>query len=69
MNFYCAWLSEAFRPIAKKFAGKDELKLERKTVVLYELEVVRDGKTIEILVDATGRQVKVVLGNEDEDDG
>lgn len=69
MNVYCAWLSEALRPFAKKFAGKDELKLERKTVVLYELEVVRDGKTIEILVDATGRQVKVVLGNEDEDDG
>ena len=60
-------LPEALRPMAKKFAGKDELKLERKTVVLYELEVVRDGKTIEILVDATGRQVKVVLGNEDEE--
>lgn len=61
-------LVEALRPMAKKFAGKEELKLERKTVVLYELEVVRDGKTIEILVDATGREAKVVFGKGDDDD-
>ncbi len=54
--------------MATKFAGKDELKLEAKTVLLYELEVIRDGKTIEILVDATGREIKVIVGEEEDDD-
>jgi len=61
-------LPDALRPMAIKFAGKDELKLERKTVVLYELEVIRDGKTIEILVDATGREIEVMIVGEDEDE-
>lgn len=61
-------LPDALRPMATKFAGKDELKLERKTVVLYELEVIRDGKTIEILVDATGRKIEVMIVGDDEDD-
>ena len=54
--------------MATKIAGKVELKLERKTVVLYELEVIRDGKTIEILVDAAGREVKMIVGGDDEGD-
>lgn len=61
-------LPEALRSMATKFAGKDELKLEGKTVLLYELEVIRDGKTIEILVDATGREIKVVVRGDDEDE-
>jgi hypothetical protein len=61
-------LPEALRSMATKFAGKDELKLEAKTVQLYELEVIRDGKTIEMLVDVTGREIKVVVGGDDEDD-
>ena len=61
-------LPEALRTMATKFAGKDELKLEAKTVLLYELEVVRDGKTIEILVDATGREIKVSVGGDEEDE-
>ena len=61
-------LPEALRTMATKFAGKDELKLEAKTVVLYELEVIRAGKTIEILVDATGREIKVIVGEDDEDE-
>jgi len=61
-------LPDALRPMAIKFAGKDELKLEHKTVVLYELEVIRDGKTIEILVDATGREIEVIMVGEDEDE-
>ena len=61
-------LPEALRPVATKFAGKEELKLERKTVVLYELEVNRDGKTIEVFVDATGREIKVWVVEEDEDE-
>ena len=63
-------LPKALRPMAAEFAGTDELKLEKKTVVLYEVEVVRDGKTIEKLVDATGREVKVVFDDDgDDDDG
>ena len=61
-------LPDALRSMATKFAGKDELKLEAKTVLLYELEVIRDGKTSEILVDATGREIKVIVGGEDEDE-
>ena len=61
-------LPEALRTMATKFAGKDELKLEAKTVLLYELEVIRDGKTIEILVDATGREIKVIVGGDEEDE-
>ncbi len=61
-------LPDALHPMATKFAGKDELKLERKTVVLYELEVLRDGKTIEILVDATGREIEIMVVGEDEDE-
>ena len=61
-------LPEALRAMATKFAGKDELKLEAKTVLLYELEVIRDGKPIEILVDATGREIKVIFGEDDEDE-
>ena len=61
-------LPEALRTMATKFAGKDELKLEAKTVLLYELEVICDGKTIEILVDATGREIKVIVGEDDEDE-
>ena len=61
-------LPEALRTMATKFAGKDELKLEAKTVLLYALEVIRAGKTIEILVDATGREIKVIVGEDDEDE-
>ncbi len=62
-------LPEVLRPVATKFAGTNELKLEHKTVVLYELEVSRDGNTIEIFVDATGREIKMmVVGDEDEDE-
>jgi len=61
-------LPEALRLVATKFAGKDELKLERKTVVLYQIEVSRDGKTIEILVDATGREIKVMVVGDEEDE-
>ncbi len=61
-------LPKALRAMATKFAGKDELKLEARTVLLYELEVIRDGNTIEILVDATGREIKVIVGGEDEDE-
>jgi hypothetical protein len=61
-------LPEALRTMATKFAGKDELKLEAKTVLLYELEVIRDGKTIEILVDATGREINVSVGGDEEDE-
>ncbi len=61
-------LPEALRTMATKFAGKDELKLEAKTVLLYELEVICDGKTIEILVDATGREIKVSVGGDEEDE-
>ncbi len=61
-------LPEALRTMATKFAGKDELKLEAKTVLLYELEVIRDGKTIEILVDATGREIKIIVGEDEDDD-
>ena len=61
-------LPESLRTMATKFAGKDELKLEAKTVLLYELEVVRNGKTIEILVDATGREIKVIVGEDEDED-
>jgi hypothetical protein len=61
-------LPESLRTMATKFAGKDELQLEAKTVLLYELEVIRDGKTIEMLVDTTGREIKVVVGEDDEDE-
>lgn len=61
-------LPEALRTMATKFAGEDELKLEAKTVLLYELEVIRDGKTIEMLVDATGREIKVIVDGDEEDE-
>lgn len=61
-------LPEALRTMATKFAGNDELKLEAKTVFLYEIEVLRDGKEIEILVDATGREIKVIVGGDEEDE-
>ena len=61
-------LPEALRTMATKFAGIDELKLEAKTVFLYEIEVLRDGKEIEILVDATGREIKVIVGGDEEDE-
>jgi len=61
-------LPKALRSVATKFAGNEELKLEGKTVQLYELEVIRDGKTIEMLVDATGREIKVIVDGDEEDE-
>lgn len=61
-------LPKELHDTAKKFAGKAELKLERKTVVLYELEKVTSGKSVEMYVDATGREVKVSVGSANEDD-
>lgn len=61
-------LPKELRAIAKKFAGKAELKLERKTVVLYELEKVSGGKEVEIFVDAAGREVKVSVGSGEDDE-
>lgn len=61
-------LPKELHATAKKFAGKAELKLERKTVVLYELEKVTSGKSVEMYVDATGREVKVSVGSANEDD-
>lgn len=59
-------MPKELRAIAKKFAGKAELKLERKTIVLYELEKATKGKEVEIYVDATGREVKVSVGSGDD---
>ncbi|MCC7334502.1 MAG: OB-fold nucleic acid binding domain-containing protein [Pirellulaceae bacterium] len=60
-------LPKELRAIAEKFAGKAELKLERKTVVLYELEKVSGGKEVEMFVDAAGREVKVSIGSGEDD--
>ncbi len=58
-------LPKALRRMATEFAGKDDLKLEAKSLLLYELEVVRDGQIVELYVDATGRTVKVSSGSQD----
>ncbi len=62
-----AELPKALQAMAKQFAIGGELKLERKSVVLYELEVVKQGKTDEIYVDAAGREVSIELGDDDEE--
>ena len=60
-----AKLPRSLQALANKFAGGAELKLERKNVVLYELEVVKNGKSVEVCVDATGRRVSIELGDDD----
>lgn len=60
-------LPKAIQAKAKKFAGDSELKLERKSVVLYELEIVKSGKAVEVYVDASGREVSIELGDDDEE--
>jgi len=61
-------LPKELQASAKKFAGKAELKLERKTIVLYEFEKVSHGKAVELYVDATGREIKVSVGKGEDDD-
>ncbi len=61
-------LPKELQASAKKFAGKAELKLERKTIVLYEFEKVSHGKAVELYVDATGREITVSVGRGEDDD-
>lgn len=61
-------LPKELQASAKKFAGKAELKLERKTIVLYEFEKVSHGKAVELYVDATGREITVSVGRDADDD-
>jgi len=61
-------LPKELQASAKKFAGKAELKLERKTIVLYEFEKVSRGKAVELYMDATGREIKVSVGRDEDDD-
>jgi YD repeat-containing protein len=61
-------LPEVLHKLANKFAGDSKLKLERKMLVIYELEIEIDGQEKELCVDASGRQVNVELGDDDHDD-
>jgi hypothetical protein len=62
-------LPKSLREIAKEFAEGAELKIEKKTIVVYEIEAVEDGESSEILVDAAGRQVEIALSELDEEEG
>ncbi|MCX7426238.1 MAG: hypothetical protein NTW96_11540 [Planctomycetia bacterium] len=52
---------------AKAFAEGAKLTVERKTIVLYEIEATVDGKEKEILVAPTGQRVEI--DDEDQDNG
>ncbi len=59
-------LPKSLKAMVKKFAAGGELKLERKTIVLYEAEVMKDGHETEILVDSAGRQVRLEIDDDDD---
>lgn len=41
--------------IAKHFAGAEKVVIEKKTIIIYEIEGVRNGHKMELLVSPTGR--------------
>ena len=59
----------AVRKAAMKNLPKGaKAEFELKTVMLYEVEAMVDGKEIEMLVDPSGRVVKLTAAEENEDD-
>ncbi len=54
-------LPPSVRKTAKRFAGSSEPKLEQKTVVLYEVEIEKNGHDVEILVDPAGREIHMSI--------
>lgn len=54
---------------AKAFPKGAKVTIEKKTVVLYEIEAEIKGKEKEILVAATGQRVEIEHGDDDDDHG
>jgi len=56
------------RAAAKIFSKGTSVKIERKTVVLYEIEAEHQGREKEVLLDATGQRTEIDHEDHDSDD-
>lgn len=60
---------KSVQKVAKKaFPKGTKVKVERKTIVLYEVEAEVDGKEIELLVAPTGQRMEIEHGDDEDND-